>query len=542
MKNLNYKIILFLIVLFYCLILSQYGMETWDTGYMSSFAWRIINGQQVYEDFIYKFPPVTIYLHAFFMKILPITGQFFCFRIIAYLSFVTQVYFFVSGIYILYEIKKINKWALIILCFTVSWYNFPPYAWPTTDGIFFSSIAFWIIAKYKNINYFQLFLTAFCSLLAALSKQSFYLIPIVLLIWVYFRYGIKYSIYFLINIVILIGMYISLICYITSWQNFNAQINGTLSLQDLYVVGFHNYVFLPIKYFMAMIIIGTSIVLIFLNKTTHEIKYLFNYLKKTAVLLLTVSVVLFLMNKIFIAPFLAFDATMIAMLYIFLVKKKSIKYLCPLLVLLSISWSTSISIGYPTPQLFATGIILSFIVLMENEIVIHKKYFILIGIPMCIIAFASNKKPYREDSIFELNYSLDSISPKLKFIKTNKELFNKHYEVKQLIQKYGENYIVAPAMPMTNYLFNGQSQLPGDWLLNNEINRENKKFINLCANKKNFIFVEKSFVSGQEFNKYTIETSPTTWFIFKNFKKINETKHFIIYNGIEKHEKILKIN
>ena len=120
MKTLNYKIILFLIISFYCLILSQYGMETWDTGYMSSFAWRIVNGQNVYEDFIYKFPPVTIYVHAFFMKILPETGQFFYFRIIAYLSFLLQVYFFVSGTYLIYNIKKVNKWGLIILCFLIN--------------------------------------------------------------------------------------------------------------------------------------------------------------------------------------------------------------------------------------------------------------------------------------------------------------------------------------------------------------------------------------------------------------------------------------
>ncbi|WP_395053938.1 hypothetical protein [Flavobacterium sp.] len=507
-------------------------METWDTGYMSSFSWRIINGQHVYEDFIYKFPPVTIYLHAFFMKILPETGQFFYFRIIAYLSYVAQVYFFVSGIYLIYSIKKIDKWALIILCFLVSWYNFPPYAWPTTDGIFFSSIAFWIIARYKNINFFQLFLVALCSLLAALSKQSFYLIPIMLLIWIYFRYGVKYSFYYLTNLLILIAIFTSLICSITSWNNFKEQISGTLALKDLYIVGFHNYIFLPIIYFISLTIILISSLFIFLKISNFKINYVFPYLKNIAIVLILISIVLFLMNKIFIAPFIAFDATIIALLYIFLEKKKSISYLFPLLVLLSISWSVSISIGYATPLLFATGIILSFIVLMENEIIINKKYYLWIGLPMCLVAFASNKNPYRDNSIFELNYSLESISPKLKFIKTNKETFEKHKEVKELIKKYGQNYIVAPSMPMSNYLFNGQSELPGDWLLNNEINSENNKFIKMCSNKKNFIFVEKSFITKEDFSKYTIQASPTTWFIYKNFNKIDETKYFIIYNGI----------
>ncbi len=534
MKFINYKLILFLIVSFYCLVLSQYGMETWDTGYISSFAWRIINGHHVYEDFIYKFPPVTIYLHAFFMKIVPETGQFFYFRIIAYLCYIAQVYFFVYGIYLIYEIKKIDKWALIILCFLVSWYNFPPYAWPTTDGIFFSSIAFWIIARYKNINFFQLFLVGLCSLLAALSKQSFYSIPIILMIWIYLRYGLKSTFYYIVSISVLFGIFVLIICSITTWQNFKTQISGSLELKDLYVVGLHNYVFLPIKYFILFAIILISILFIFLKKSSLKINYVFPYLKNIAIILILISIVLFLMNKIFIAPFIAFDATIIALLYVFLEKKKSISYLFPLVVVLSISWSVSISIGYATPLLFATGIILSFIVLMENEINIDKKYYLWIGLPMCLIAFASNKNPYRENSIFEINYSLESISSKLKFIKTNKETFEKHKEIKNLIKKYGQNYIVAPAMPMTNYLFNTQSQLPGDWLLNNEINRENAKFIKLCSNKKNSIFVEKSFINGTDFKNNTIMASPTTWHIYKNFNKIDETKYFIIYNGINK--------
>jgi hypothetical protein len=158
-----YKYLYFFIITFYCLILSQYGMETWDTGYISSFSWRIVNGQNIYEDFLYKFPPTTIYLHAFFMKILPEVGQFFYFRIIAYLCYALQVYFFVSAIYLLYDIKKVNKWAIMIVCFLVSWMNFSPYPWPTTDGIFFASIAFWMVSKYKNLNFFHLFFIAlFC--------------------------------------------------------------------------------------------------------------------------------------------------------------------------------------------------------------------------------------------------------------------------------------------------------------------------------------------------------------------------------------------
>lgn len=538
MKTLNYKIILFLIISFYCLILSQYGMETWDTGYMSSFAWRIVNGQHVYEDFIYKFPPVTIYAHAFFMKILPETGQFFYFRIIAYLSFLLQVYFFVSGTYLIYNIKKVNKWGLIILCFLISWLNFPPYPWPTTDGLFYASIAFWIVAKNTKVNFAQLFLIAFFSLLSALSKQSFYLIPLLILVWIYLRYNLKASLYYLISLSILIGIFILLICQITTWQNFKQQLNGTLDLRDLYIVGFHHYVFMPFKFFVALTIIISVSLFIYLKKTNQKISQLTPHLKKIAIAFLLVAIFLFLINKFFAASFLAFDAAAIAILYSYFEKKKTISYLFPLVVLIAISWSVSISLGYQTTILFATGIILTFITLFENEVSLNPKKYILIGLPLCLVAFVANKNPYHEGSILELNYSLESISPKLKYIKTKKETFEKHLELKQLIKKYGENYIVAPSMPMANYLFNTQSQLPGDWLLDHEIDGQNERFIKICSNKKNYIFIEKSFVTGEDFKEATIEASPTAWYIYKKFNKIDTTKYFIVYNSIKPNEKL----
>lgn len=538
MKTLNYKIVLFLIITFYCLILSQYGMETWDTGYMSSFAWRIVNGQHVYEDFIYKFPPVTIYVHSFFMKILPETGQFFYFRIIAYLSFLLQVYFFVSGTYLIYNIKKVNKWGLIVLCFLVSWLNFPPYPWPTTDGLLYASIAFWIVAKNKKINFITLFFVAFFALLSALSKQSYYLIPLFILVWIYLRYNLKASLYYLISLSILLGIFVLLICQITTWQNFKQQLNGTLDLKDLYIVGFHHYVFMPFKFFVALTIIISTSLFIYLKKTNQKIIQLAPHLKMITIVLILISIVLFLIKMFFAASFLAFDAAIIAILYSYFEKKKTISYLFPLVVLIAISWSVSISLGYQTTILFATGIILTFITLFENEVSINPKKYILIGLPLCLVAFASNKYPYREDSILELNYSLESISPKLKYIKTKKETFEKHLELKQLIKKYGENYIVAPSMPMANYLFNTQSQLPGDWLLDHEIDGQNERFIKICSNKKNYIFIEKSFVTGEDFKEATIEASPTAWYIYKKFNKIDTTKYFIVYNSIKPNEKL----
>ena len=148
----NYFILFTIIVLFYCLVLAHIGIEFWDTGYIPSFSWRIVNGENVYEDFLYKGPPITLYFHAFFMKILPEVGQFYWIRVTNYLLFALQVFFTVKAFDNFYGLEKfkINKWAVMSVGFVISLLNFPPYPWPTTDGLFFASIALYFSSKIEK--------------------------------------------------------------------------------------------------------------------------------------------------------------------------------------------------------------------------------------------------------------------------------------------------------------------------------------------------------------------------------------------------------
>ena len=169
----GYFLLFTFIVSFYCLVLAHIGFEFWDTGYIPSFSWRIVNGERVYEDFLYKGPPVTLYFHAFLMKILPEVGQFYWIRVTNYLLFALQVFFTVKAFDNFYGLEKfkINKWAIMSVGFVISLLNFPPYPWPTTDGLFFASIALYFSSKLNKIKTFDLILIAFFSVLSALTKQ-----------------------------------------------------------------------------------------------------------------------------------------------------------------------------------------------------------------------------------------------------------------------------------------------------------------------------------------------------------------------------------
>jgi len=533
MKSTNlYKYLFFFIVLFYAFVLSQFGMENYDTGYITSFSWRIINNQAIYEDFIYKGPPVTLFLHAFWMKILPETGQFFVFRIIAYFFFALQVYFSVSGFYNIYNKISINKWAVMSVCFIVSLLNSSPYPWPTKDGLLFASVAFWMISKYKNFNFFTSSATALFCLLCALTKQSFYLIPLVFLFWIFIQHGLKKALIYFIQLIAFFAVFLFLI----PLKDFIDQTTGETTLHQLYVSGFSNYVFVSIRLLVPLVIIAFLIVYSYSKYATKKAISYSNCFKLFSIILFLLSIIFVLFKQIETASIIAFDACIVALLHLYFSKKNTVQHLAPIAVSLSIAWSTSISLGYPYPILHATGIILSVIVLLHYyNFEITTKHYFSITIPLSIIAFSYTLKPYNEKDIFSLSYSLDTISPKLKYIKTNKNNFEKHLELKKLIAHYGENFIVAPNFPMANYIFNHQSELPADWIIDTEVNRQFDTFIKIASDKKNYIFLEKSFIERGDLETVGEATSSSiARFIYKNFNQIDETKHFIIYNSVNR--------
>jgi len=518
----------------YCLVLTQFGLENFDTGYIPSFAWRIVNGQTVYQDFIYKGPPVTLYFHAIFMYCLPETAQFFFIRIINYLLFALQVYLVVDAFYHSYDLRKFQKWGLVTIGFMVSILAFSPYPWPTTDGLLFASVAFWLVSKSKDPGFWKLFTIALFCMLSALTKQSFYLIPILFLLWIFVQHSYRKAIVFMVQIIALSGIYLSLIVSATSFKNFISQTTGETHWHDLFYTGLHNYIFISVKAFAVLLAIFLALAFGYLKLTKRKPSVLLPFFKWTAVFVFSVAIALCCFKKIELASRIAFDAALIALIYGIGFKVENLRKYFPVAVSLGIAWSSSISLGYQFPVLFSTAIVLGFIVLIEKNLKMHPQYYLWIAVPVCITAFSYNLKPYREPNIFDLKYPLESISSKLKFIKTSKSNFEKYSELKQLVAKYGENFIVAPNIPMANYLFNDQSELPADWIIETEVGRRQNLFIRLASEKKNYIFLEKSFLQHEEFMPEDKEKfSSIAAFIYKNFNQIDQTSHFLVYNALK---------
>lgn len=548
-SNRLYFILFFLIIAIYCYFFAPTGFELWDTGYIPSFSWKLINGETIYKDFIYKGPPVSIYLLSLFMKVFPTVGQFYWIKITTYLLFSLQVFLSVSGFYNFYGKTKLmfNRWSVMIVCLIISLLNFSAYPWPTTDGLLFVSFAFYLLSIDKNLSYFKLFIIAVLCFLSALCKQSFYPVPILFLFWIFLNYDIKKGLYFFAISTALFSLFIFWLHSINALSYFIFQTTNETSKRQLLDTGFLNYFWhYDLKWILYLLILIPTIILVFTKSKNKNLVLLYkSFFKYLSIVLLILTVLFCFDYNVLIASRIGLLCCISSLLYLVQYNLESIKQYSVVLLMLGISWCTSISLGYPFPIFFSTGIILSIIYLFQEELFYlkRKKVLTILCTIVTFIAFSYNYRPYREKNIFELTYSLDSISPKLKYFKSSKEKRDKLLELKSLIKKYGERYIVAPNIPITHYLFNTKSVLPADWIINTEVGKNPKLFISIASNKKNYIFLEKSFFEKEELMAATKEDfSIISSYIYKNFKKIGETKYFIIYNGIEKNEVIPQIN
>ncbi|MCY1478332.1 hypothetical protein D3C87_387120 [compost metagenome] len=540
--NTIYCSLFFIVIAIYCLFTARYGFETWDTGYIPSFSWRIANGQDVYKDFVYKAPPSTLYFQAIFIKTLPAAAQFYYIKIVNYLLFALQVFLAVKSFTNFYPLQfKFNKWALMTVGFVISLLNFTAYPWPTTDGLLFAVIALYILSLSRNrkSSIAQLFTIAFFCLLAALTKQSFYLIPFGFFLVIACMQGIKKGVQFLAFFLVFISLSFLWINYTSSINDFLEQTTGQTHFKDLLYSGFLDYVWTypKVSFLLPLIILLAYLLLYFPKKKAITFP---EYLKNLSIVLLVISISLCFFREFLMASRIAMLSATFAVISKIIKDRNNFRYYIPILLTLLIAWSCSISMGYNYPIFFSTGIILSLIILFSEDVdkVYNPRLFILGGSIILLLAYSSNFRPYREKQISELNYPLDAISPKLKYLKTNKDNREKLLDLKSLIEKYGNRYIVAPSFPMAHYVFNTQSVLPADWLTNNEVNRDPSRFLKIASEKENFIFLEKSFLDGSEefmFDKKE-DFSVIAVYIYKNFKKIDETRHFIIYNTIEKNE------
>ncbi|MFM2229396.1 MAG: hypothetical protein RL607_654 [Bacteroidota bacterium] len=515
------------------------GFDLWDSGYIAGYSWRIAQGELPYRDFFYKGPPATLFLWSLGIQFLPTLGQFFYLKCLNWMLFLLQTQLWFKGIQKGFGITLPYSTLLLGMGILFSVQFFPMYPWPTTDGLFFSSVAFylWTLCFKKYRIHFYIPWIGLFSILAALSKQSFYVVPIAFLLATAIRYKPITVFYLALAQMASIGLFIWGFLQFTSLEQFLAHTTGETTFNDLWYTGIYNYLCPSRSWVLVWIPLGllTIPLLIYTLRVKITWKKGFQY-----------AAILWGIYGLFWAVVVSFQEgsrLLVLSTGLFLIsyctRNPEDRHKAGVLVLVfTAAWSASISLGYPFP-IFMGSALLVILYLGINEQFPHfTPLFIGVVSIGCISGTVYQFHPYAEQPLSELHYNLGQISPKLEGIQTSKLHFEKLKDLKSLHQQYRtKKQIVAPNIPIYYYVMGIQNPLPADWLLNWEIHRDPKTLLEIASKKENVIFVEKSFVQGNELfmPKNRADFSVVSDYIVRHFQKINETKYFMVFKGTPLH-------
>jgi|JYMV01.1.fsa_nt_gi hypothetical protein len=515
----------YLLCVCYIIFYMPYGLEGSDTGYIFGSSWNIYNGQLPHRDFIYTRPAIPAFFHTIFLFISETYGY-----VIDRAFFYVQVFFYsYLGAKLLtyhFGITSIaTRYFIAIIGALVSIHNYPPMGWNTIDGVFFCMIGMYLLLK-KDSKPYHIFFSMLFLVLGVFSKQSFYFMPIFIAGYLLLTkdwYRIKYFVLFGI---VWVACYVGFKSATDSLTPFLEQTFHRTESSALLNAGLKNY-YLAIKsnvIYVLVAIAATWAVYKFLPK-----KYGFLLVSLT---IAAVMIALYQQEN----SISVFKRSLLQVLFVFAViysvvmLRKDRNFLL-LLLLLTLSWSASISNGFKTPIHFSLPIFFSIYYLFFYTAIPseeNKKIAPWIAgtvITAFLITFYIGYQTiYRDAPRSELVYEMDTVFPQLATIKSDKATFEKYSELKALAQQY-PNFTVIPTLTLAHYLTKTVNPIGTDWPHDAEVNDQGDQLAKQLAEKKSFVFVEKSDVSEKELNFYEILDSITAqWQLEK------ETAYFSVYS------------
>ncbi len=498
-----------------------YGFEDTDTGYIFGSSWNVYNGQIPHRDFIYTRPAIPAFLHTIFLFISETYGylldrSFFYIQIFLYSLLGTKLLFEH------FEIRsKTSLYFIASLAAITTIHNYPPMGWNTIDGVLFCVLAFYFILK-KNTSVLYILLGSFCLMLGVFSKQSFYFIPIFL-----FAYLVLQKDWFRLKYFVIFG-FLSLISYLGfklangSLAPFWEQTFQRTSSSALVEAGIKTY-YLAVKFHFLHVLGVSALAILAVKFRKNTLGYLITNLIIISYIAVSFwnnsgdwSVIKIVMQFLFMA----------ATAYAFWMVLKDRRYLL-LLLLLTLSWSASISNGFRTPIHFALPMVFTlyfFFYHNKNQsLSIPVAAILLVGY---LITFGIGYQYiYRDSPRKELTHNMGEVFPQLATIKSDKSTYEKYTELKQLSTKYPK-FTAIPSMPLANYLTRTVNPIGTDWPLDVEINDEALLLVQQLSEKNTTVLLEKLTLTPYEADGYDIiPLIKNTWTL------IEEGRYFDVYQS-----------
>lgn len=496
----NYWLSLPILVLFYqVFFLSHYGFSTNDYGYLFGMGWRILNGQEIYLDFLYARPPLSPYMTAFWIYVLPEDGLFYYARV------VNHIYGFTTAVLIFLVIRRFFRdfltpmsSALIVSLILIFNVNYVVHFWHTTDGLLMATISLFFLAKKNKPKTVEILIGVLFMILAMLTKQSFYPLPFALSIFMFFMYG-KAIVFRFIGALVFLGLSFYAIAYFGFSEQLAAYLDFKQSKPQVgpfIEAAFTVYFLSWIGYFPALLLI------VFVANG----KYLFKYFKRkqfykfysrtmlfySRYFILIYGLLLLQYAQMMINEGVSMDVfhlplisgLVIAVVWITIeaqqkkIKGRNVARFALIFLFMSIAWMSSLSWGYKTPALYSGTIIFFFIYL--NYYYTQKRIdnIYLFGV---LIMYLATVTVIQYGDITKSSKYLGGYSSKLNGIYAGSEAeFISFTHVDKAVKECKDRnatYAVVSNHPYAHFLNNDYPTLSLDWVSNVEMLNKKERLI-----------------------------------------------------------------
>jgi hypothetical protein len=523
------------------LAIGRYGWSDTDDGFILSYSWRIVNGELPYKDFIYVRPPLSPLLHSIWFSIVPTDYVYAFTRLIVILEI--EIYCLLGSFVLCKGLPSLkwaaNDWfAVTIASFLVSVSQFTPMAWHTVDGILFSVLGLSVVVSF--LSSWTTVLSAVLMCLAAMTKQSFYPMPIICLLYLILAkrrrdvavYSVTVFIVLLVSYVVLNerGM----------WPDFLNQTVGASSPQEAIQAGFVAYAKYGGRFFLAF-----GIGLFCLSFATRlGARRLPAY--QLILLFVTIAIGLYgavlAVTKAWVstAPigcfqFLFIAAVLFAIILWFQQRRNAIVFF----LFLTVSWCASISWGFRTPALFSPPLLLggiSFAGWFARDLGASADSprkslrYLLVGV--LILALLGSVQPYRDiDGRLSRECRLGEVEEKFRFIVSGPKTCDKLAEFNKLATELDGRVIVLPAFPLANFVLGHRSPMPLDWPMTVEMGKAHQTARTRLEEHVDYILLDTGAAEGFNHTKWHvpfIELVKTEW------KKTFEGHWYAVYENPSK--------
>lgn len=474
----------FALVFSYSWIIIPYGIENNDGGFILGLAYQFYQGGRLYEDIFYVRPPISIMLHSFVFlspfDFAPVLWSrlFFVFQI--------AVYSALAGALVgrLFKFNRVSIFFVCVLSFIFSFHNFPPMAWHTVDGVFFSVLAvFFAVSASEKSSLIKSFLAISCAALAALSKQPFYITPVLVFLLMLYPISTKKLVLTVSCTAVSALVFYLVLSKILDFTLMLEAISSQTSLRDLVSAGILNYLrdWLSIRTVLTSGPLGAALLLWgyfkFKDVRIENIRYFRLFFLLSVVIFFLSLLQTFLVADQRVNPGRLIDSIFTVSAFLSVVeflRTREEKWFV-IVAMHAIAWAASISWGYTTTALYSSPSILV-VVIVLRDIAIPRFISKILVFGVVVISassfFIGNKFLYslegsvmREESIVPMGEKF----PMLFGIYGTEMQADAYHELDELIEALGHNVVIAPNWPLFNVVWGGKNPLGIDWLLNAEV-------------------------------------------------------------------------